>query len=480
MGHMSDAPNRPLRFAAFVMNTTSHIQHGLWRHPDARQADFDDVTLWTDLARTLERGKFDAMFFADVVGTYGPGRGDYSTNLREGLQIPSNDPSVLLSALAVSTEHLGLAFTSSVIQAHPFDFARKVSTLDHITRGRIGWNVVTSALDSAARNFGADRLEEHDERYVWAEEYLEVCAKLWEGSWEDGAVLKDPVRGYADPDRVHRIDHHGTRYDVQGPHLSAPSPQRTPVLFQAGSSPAGRAFAARNAEAQFILTSNRDATEQLIRETRDLAEAAGRQRDDIAFFLGLTFVTGSTEAEAKAKEAEIDEYLAADGFLVHSNLGFDPDTGEPLDPDTPLSEVRTHAGQSHLQWLREAAGDREPTIADLARLSAKLRARVVGTPEQIADELADWQRVGVDGVNVINWTLPGSYEEFVDHIAPTLQERGLMQSEYSEGTLREKLFGHAQLPDSHPARQWRGAFTGGAGATAAHADDATRAVEVPA
>ncbi len=125
-------------------------------------------------------------------------------------------------------------------------------------------------------------------------------------------------------------------------------------------------------------------------------------------------------------------------------------------------------------------GDREPTIADLARLSAKLRARVVGTPEQIADELADWQRVGVDGVNVINWTLPGSYEEFVDHIAPTLQERGLMQSQYREGTLREKLFGHAQLPDSHPARQWRGAFTGGAGATAAHADDASRAVEVPA
>jgi len=158
-----------------------------------------------------------------------------------------------------------------------------------------------------------------------------------------------------------------------------------------------------------------------------------------------------------------------------SNPRFDPDTGEPLDPDTPLSEVRTHAGQSHLQWLREAAGDREPTIADLARLSAKLRARVVGTPEQIADELADWQRIGVDGVNVINWTLPGSYEEFVDHIAPTLQERGLMQSEYREGTLREKLFGHAQLPDSHPARRWRGAFSGGASGAAATGADVTGA-----
>ena len=449
----------PLRFAAFVMDTNSHIQHGLWRHPTARQKDHDDVRLWIDLAQTLEGGKFDALFFADIMGQYGPARGDYTINAREGLQLPTSDPSVLLGALATHTEHLGLALTSSVIQAHPFEFARRVSTLDQMSNGRIGWNIVTSALDSAARNFGADRLEEHDERYAWAEEYLEVVEKLWEGSWDDGALLKDPVRGYADATRIHRIDHHGKRYDVQGPHLVAPTPQRTPVLFQAGSSPAGRAFAARNAEAQFILTSNRQATEQLIRETRALAVDAGREHRDIAFFLGLAFITGSTEAEARANEAEIDEYLASDGFLVHSNLGFDPVTGEARDPATPLSEVETHTGQSHLQWLQEAAGDREPTIADLARLSAKLRARVVGTPEQIADQLADWQDAGVDGVNVINWTLPGSYEIFVDRIGPVLQERGLMQSEYREGTLREKLFGHALLDDRHPGRRWRGAFS---------------------
>jgi FMN-dependent oxidoreductase (nitrilotriacetate monooxygenase family) len=463
---MPSAPPRPLRFAAFVMNTNSHIQHGLWRHPSARQRDFDDVRLWIDLARTLERGRFDAMFFADVVGQYGPARGDYTINAREGLQLPANDPSVLLAALAVNTEHLGLAFTSSVIQAHPFEFARRVSTLDQISNGRIGWNVVTSALDSAARNFGHDRLEDHDERYRWADEYLEVVYKLWEGSWDDGALLKDPVLGYADATKIHRIDHHGARYDVQGPHMSAPSPQRTPVLFQAGSSPAGRSFAARNAEAQFILTSTPAATTALIDDTRRLAVEAGRRAEDIAFFLGLSFVIGSTEGEAKAREAEIDEYLSAEGFLVHSNLGFDPVTGEALDPATPLSEVQTNAGQSHLTWLREAAGDREPTIADLAKLSAKLRARVVGTPEQIADALADWQRAGVDGINVMNWTLPGSYEDFVDQVMPVLRDRGLAQSEYREGTLREKLFGHPELDERHPGRRWRGAFSDASASTA--------------
>lgn len=159
---------RPLHFSAFVMNTNSHIQHGLWRHPKAQQADFNDVKLWINLAKTLEAGNFDAMFFADAVGLYGPVNGSYEVNARQGRQIPSNDPSVLLSALAVSTETLRLAFSSSILQSNPFDFARKVSTLDHISNGRIGWNVVTSSFENSARNFGFDGLIEHDERYRWA------------------------------------------------------------------------------------------------------------------------------------------------------------------------------------------------------------------------------------------------------------------------------------------------------------------------
>lgn len=458
---------QPLRFSAFVMPTASHIQHGLWRHPDARQADFEDVSLWIDLARTLEAGGFDAIFFADVVGVYGGAGASYEINAREGLQLPAHDPSVLLSALAVHTEHLGLAFTSSTLQAHPFEFARRVSTLDHISRGRIGWNIVTSHLENAARNFGHERLLDHDERYAQAQEYLDVVYKLWEGSWDDGALLKGRVPGapaadrsgpYADHTRIHRIDHRGRWYDVEGPHLVSPSPQRTPLLFQAGASPAGAAFAARNAEASFILAPDLDRARELIANTKRLAVEAGRSADDIAFYQGITFIVGSTEEEARRKEAEIDEYLSADAFFVHSNLGTDQRTGKPIPPDTPLKDIPTQGGQGQLEWLRQLSPGREPTVADLARLSAKLRGRIVGTPESIADELEGWRDAGVAGINVMNWMIPTSYEEFADHVMPVLRRRGLAADGYTEGTLRRKLTGRDTLPETHPAARYRGAF----------------------
>ena len=449
-----------LLFNAFVMNTASHIQHGLWRHPDARQADFDDVDVWIDLAKTLEAGLFDAAFFADVVGLYGPLNGNYEVNVREGLQIPSNDPSVLLSALAVNTEHLGLAFTSSVLQAHPYEFARRASTLDHISRGRVAWNIVTSTQENAARNFGLDRLTAHDERYAWAEEYLDVVYKLWEGSWDEGALLKDRARGiFSDPSKIHKIHHAGKRYRVEGPHLPSPSPQVTPLLFQAGSSPAGRAFAARNAEAQFISPPNPAAAAELIADTRRLAEEAGRHRDDIKFFQGMAFVIGSTEDEARRKEVELDRYVSIDGFLAHSNLGVSQDDGRPLPPETRLADIETNGGRSHIEWLRKAVPDREPTVGDLGQLVARRHRRMVGTPESIADQLAQWQAAGVDGINLINWMIPDSYREFNEHLLPVLQARGLAKREYAKGTLRKKMFGHDRLDARHPAARYRGAFT---------------------
>ncbi len=448
-----------LIFNAFVMNTASHIQHGLWRHPDARQHDFADVKVWVDLARTLEAGLFDTMFFADVVGLYGPLHGDYEVNAREGLQIPNHDPSVLISALAVNTEHLGFAVTSSVLQAHPFEFARRASTLDHITRGRFAWNIVTSTQENAARNFGFDRLVEHDERYEWAEEYLEVVYKLWEGSWDEDALLRDKARGvFSDHARIHKINHVGKRYRVEGPHLPSPSPQRTPFLFQAGSSSAGRRFAARHAEGQFIAAPTPAAAAELIRDTRKLAVEAGRKPEDIKFLQGFSFVIGSTEEEARRKEAELDEYLSIDGFLAHSNLGVSQDTGRPYPPETLLKDIRTNGGHSHIEWLRKSSPDREPTVGDLARLAARRHRRIVGTPEQIAGRLEEWQQAGIDGVNVINWTIPGSYEEFNAQLLPELQRRGLAKSEYRPGSLREKLTGRPRLPHRHFAAGYRGQF----------------------
>lgn len=447
---------KPLHFNAFVMNTNSHIQHGQWRRPDAGQTEFNDVRTWINLAKLLEEAKFDAMFFADVTGLYGDSDADYSVYVREGLQIPSNDPTVLLSALAVHTEHIGLALTSNVAQAHPFNFARQVSTLDHISNGRIAWNIVTGVQDNGARNFGLDRLTDHTERYQWAEEYVDVTYKLWEGSWDDDALLKDRNGWYSDPSKIHKIHHVSERYRVEGPHLPSPSPQRTPLLFQAGSSVSGRRFAAQHAEATFIIAPNADLAREQITETRRLAVEFGRHPDDLKFFQGLSFVIGDTEEEAWAKAREYEKYVSVEGFLAHTAIV--DDDGRVYPPETLLKDVRTNTMRGFLEWIGKSITDREPTVRDLALLLSG-NTRVVGTPEQIADEIEKWQDAGVDGINVINWVIPGSFQEFADKVLPVLRARGLAQTEYADGPLRQKLFGAPRLNQRHPAARYRGAFS---------------------
>jgi len=454
---------QPLHFSAFVMNTASHITHGLWRDPAGGQIRFNDLDLWIDLAQRLEAGGFDVIFFADVVGLYGDYAGGWAHFAELGLQIPSNDPLVILSALASHTEHIGLAFTAGPIQEPPFNFARRVATLDHASKGRIAWNIVTSALENAWRNFGHDGRLTHDSRYELVEEYVDVLYKLWEGSWEDDALRADRGSGiYADPAKIHKINHVSDHWQVEGPFLVSPSPQRTPLLFQAGSSPAGRAFAARNAEAQFIVSPNPDSARKLIDDTRGLVKQAGRDPGDLKFFQGLSFVIGSTEAEAHEKEAELEGKIDVHGMISHFGGSLGVDLGF-YEPDTPIDVIQTEGTQSSLAWLRESTGGRSPTLEDVARLRGK-HTRVVGTPEQIADRLALWRDAGIDGVNVVNAVIPGSYQEFIDHALPVLRERGLARSEYAPGTLRERLFGRARLPDRHPAARYRGAFTDNSGA----------------
>jgi len=446
----------PLHFNAFVMNTTSHIHHGQWRRPDGGQTEFNDVRLWIELAKVLEAARFDAMFFADVTGLYGDADADYSVYVQEGLQIPSNDPLVLLGALATHTEHLGLALTSNVAQNHPFNFARQVSTLDHLSGGRAAWNIVTGVQDNGARNFGLPQLTDHADRYAWAEEYVEVTYKLWEGSWDDGALRKDRTGWYADPAGVHKIRHVGPRYRVEGPHLPSPSPQRTPLLFQAGSSESGRAFAARHAEAVFIVAPNPEIARRQIADTRARAVAFGRRPEDIKFFPGLSFIIGSTEAEARAKAEQYEQYVSVEAYLAHNAAVVDPD-GRLYPPDTPLAEVRTNTMKGIIDYLLATITHRVPTVRDLAMKISGNRS-LVGTPEQIADRLEPWIDAGIDGVNVMNWVIPGSFVEFADHVMPVLRERGLAQQDYAPGPLRQKLFGTPLVNDRHPAAQWRGAF----------------------
>jgi FMN-dependent oxidoreductase (nitrilotriacetate monooxygenase family) len=448
-----------LRFNAFSMNCVSHIHHGQWTTPGSRNLEYKSLDPWIELAQLLERGKFDALFLADVVGTYDSYGGDRDAAVEEGLQIPVNDPSLLIPAMALATENLGFAFTQSILQEPPFNFARRLSTLDHLTGGRVGWNIVTSYLADAGRNLGFGGLPSHEDRYRRAAEYVQVVYKLLEGSWEDDAVLRDRVnRVYADPEKIHEIDHVGEFYDVVGPHLSEPSPQRTPTLFQAGSSEWGRDFAARNAEGIFIIGRSPEAARKNIDDVRARAARAGRDPGDILFFQGLSFVVGGTEDEARRKAAELDQRVSPRGYAAHIGGGMGVDLSE-IDPATPIGELEQYNAQGVVKGLIDTAPDKDWTFGDL--LAFRSSNRVVGTPEQIADELETWAEAGVDGINVTYFTTPGSFADFIDGVTPVLQERGLQQEDYAPGTLREKLAGGGagpRLKDSHPGAKvrWRG------------------------
>lgn len=238
---------------AFDMACVGHQSAGLWRHPEDQGYRYRELGYWTELARTLETGGFDALFLADVLGVYDVYGASRDAAVLDAAQFPVNDPTAAVSAMAAVTETLGFGITLSLTYEQPYVLARRLSTLDHLTGGRVAWNIVTSYLDSAARNLGLDAQIPHDQRYEIADEYLEVCYKLWEASWEPDAVVRDPVRGvFTDPAKVHDIEHKGRYFSVPGPFLCEPSPQRTPVLFQAGASPRGVRFAAANAEAAFI------------------------------------------------------------------------------------------------------------------------------------------------------------------------------------------------------------------------------------
>ncbi|MFT3864204.1 MAG: LLM class flavin-dependent oxidoreductase [Solirubrobacterales bacterium] len=446
-----------LRFNAFSMNCVSHIHHGQWVREDTRNMDYTDLDAWIELARLLERGKFDALFLADVVGTYAAFGGNRDAAVEEGLQTPVNDPSLLIPAMAAATENLGFAFTQSILQEQPFNFARRLSTLDHLTKGRVGWNIVTSYLPDAARNLGFGDLPPHEERYRRAEEYMQVIYKLLEGSWEDDAVIRDVERGiYADPAKIHDIDHRGEFYpDVPGPHLAEPSPQRTPVLFQAGTSEWGREFAARNAEAIFIIAGTKDAARIVIEDIRRRAAGFGREPEDIVFFLGMSFIVGGTEEEALRKAADLDATASARGYAAHTSGGMGVDLAG-LDLDTPVGELERYNTQGIARSLIDSAPDKTWTFGDL--FANRAMQRVVGAPEQIAAALEEWVEVGVGGINMPYYTTPGTFRDFVDGAVPELQRRDLMQSEYTPGTLREKLADgrtEALLPASHPGGRTR-------------------------
>ncbi|MFG3518712.1 LLM class flavin-dependent oxidoreductase [Nocardia nova] len=459
---------RRIRFNAFDMNCVAHQSPGLWRHPEDQSHRYKELSYWTELAKLLERGRFDGIFIADVLGIYDVYGGNDIAALRQGAQVPVADPLLLVSAMAAVTEHLGFGITTGTGFEHPFPFARRLSTLDHLTNGRLGWNVVTGYLPSAAANMGESEHLDHDERYNHADEYLEVLYKLWEGSWEDDAVARDREQGiYVDPAKVHHIGHAGKHFTVPGIHLSEPSPQRTPVIYQAGASPRGVAFAAENAEAIFVAAPSKRVLAQTVTRIRDALEAAGRDRYAARVYALATIITDTTDEAAQRKYDEYRSYASVEGGLVFMSGWMGIDLSR-YDLDDPIGEVNSNAILSAVAAFQEFDDDgREWTVRDIAAWAGigGMGPVFVGSGTSVADRLQEWvDETDIDGYNLAYAITPGTFEDIVQHLIPVLTERGAYPREYVPGTLRNALFGAGdRLPADHRGARYR---LGGPGSTA--------------
>lgn len=446
-----------LTIAAFTQCTPNHLAEGVWRHPDdGTSRGYASLNYWLDAARTLERGGFDLLFFADVEGFYDVWQGSRDDAVRHAAQVPCNDPALLVPALAAVTSHLCFAVTLSTTNHVPYRTARLFSTLDHLTGGRVGWNIVTSYLaDSEANGYGPT--VRHDERYDRADEYLDVLYKLWERSWDDDACVRDAAGGvHADPAKVHTIDHHGPWFDVRGPHICEPSPQRTPTLLQAGASARGRDFAARHAEAVFVVGNNGAEVAAMARDLRERAERLGRDPATLKVLAGARPIVAETDEAAARRWEDLEAHFSVAGTLARycGYLGIDlaawPD-------DTPIGSIPTEAVQSILRSV--TAGDDTMTIAAARERIARGggRPQFCGSPATVADQIEQWiEPGGIDGFLFMPLPQPVAFAELSDLLLPELDRRGLHRRPDAGPalTLRERLFGagHARLPADHPGR----------------------------
>ena len=463
--------NAPLSLFAFDVFAPSHLTSGSWRAEGDQGHRYTDLQYWTGIAQTLENAGFDGIFFADNVGYHDVFRGNGDAALRDAAQFPINDPTVLISGMAAVTKHLTFGVTVSATYEPPYLLARKFSSLDHLTSGRVGWNIVTSYSEAAARNLGKEQQLTPAERYDLADEYMDVVYKLWESSFEEDAVVRAAESAtYIDPSKVHPINHSGEHFTVPGFHLCEPSPQRTPVLFQAGSSSRGMEFGGKHAEAVFIQGTSVNGAKRTVAKLRQAVADAGRDPRDVKVVILLTVVVAPTDEEAQAKYQQAVDNAPIDGILARFSGWTGIDMSE-YELDTPLRSVGTKAGQSMVDMFSKADPDREWTPRQIAEYLAVggTGATIVGSPETVAAELRRWRdEADIDGINLSYITKPGGWEEFIELALPELRDQGLVAPERSEDqepvTLREKLFGQKYTLDGHPATAER----------AKHLSEATR------
>ncbi|ELZ5946449.1 LLM class flavin-dependent oxidoreductase [Acinetobacter baumannii] len=448
-----------ISFNAFEMNCIAHQSPGLWRHPQDRSVEYKDLEYWTDLAQILERGFFDGIFIADVLGIYDVYHQSAEHALTGAVQVPVNDPLQIVPAMAAVTKHLGFGVTTSISFEHPYPFARRISTLDHLTKGRVGWNIVTSYLESGSKNLGLKTQVNHDNRYDIADEYLEVLYKLWEGSWEEGSVLRDRESGiFADHKKVHPIQHEGKYFTVPGIHICEPSPQRTPVLYQAGASSRGQKFASQNAECVFIAAPSKIATKKVVQGIRQKLVQEGRDPYSVKIYALLSIVTDETDAKAQAKFKEYQSYGSYDGALTLLS-GWSGVDFSQYQPTEKVEYIQTNAIQSLLDSYVNADPERVWTIEEIANWNS-LGGNgpvLVGSAETVSDALQQWvEDTDVDGFNLAYILAHQTFADVVEFIVPELQKRGVYQTSYAQGTLREKLFGAGPyLPENHRGAKYR-------------------------
>lgn len=454
------AKKQPWVMNAFAMTAPGHLAPGLWRHPSQSPQTLEH---WVELAKKLDEAKFHGIFFADVLGIYDVYKGN-GPALASGAQIPILDVSLIISAMAYATENLSFGITASTSYEHPYTLARRYSSLDQITNGRVGWNIVTSYLESAAKSFGLEQTVEHDERYAIADEYMEVVYKLLEGSWEDDAIEANKKIGtWTNPDKVHAIDHAGKYFKCRGPNLVGPTPQRTPFLLQAGASKAGKDFAARHSEAMFLPGMIPEKTRAIVNDMKAQLVAKGRTEDSIKFIAGIFIVVDETDEKAQAKFEDLLQYADLEGTAALfggwtgtdlSKFSDDEDfkfSGPPAIQSMISAWTATVPGTEGVKWTKKHV------LQQLAVSGAHPRA--VGSPKTVADIMQTWiNEADVDGFNISYATTPHTFDDLVTYLWPELRWRGVLQEQYAGTSMRENYLQDGKGPrarEGHPAREYR-------------------------
>lgn len=433
-----------------------------WRDPDDTSTSFTSLDYWTTLARKVEDAGIDLLFLADSHGFPALDGHLIDASVREGRGIPHGDPLPVISAIAATTSRLGLVLTMSTTVEIPANTARRLATLDHLTKGRIGWNVVTGSSGSTAAALMGRSLVPHDERYDMADDYLDLCYTLWEESWEDDAVVLDRDGGvYADPTKVHMVRHDGPYFTAEGVLNMPPSPQRTPLLVQAGTSGRGIRFAGRHAEVVFVAGGDPDRVAANIAGIRSAAEEAGRGADAVKVLVGALFLTDHTAEGAQRKHERMLELSTPEGAaaIFAGNTGVDL---LAFDPSQPLPhDLTTELGLSNLQRYLGTPDAPGPTVGEIIedfRTRGINGSVFVGDPDQVADQAAAFaEHTGADGFLIQPNVNPTTYDDFIDLVLPAMRRRGIARDGYVGDTLRERFFGDgcSRLPLTHPGRASR-------------------------